>query len=186
MTAPLSRDKLVAMLTTLRPTLQVLGKSFKASRRTASETASVRLFIDEGRSPAVRVIREFCSYLRDRESQHWAPFPAGRPWGEELYILAATPMWVEVGQLFQRLVRPFRCWPWRLAEVTNTELAQREKEELATELFECCQHTDPFTAEFRKTLAKPADLLSSAAITFLDDLFNNTPVSNIISEATLT
>ena len=49
-------------------------------------------------------------------------------WREEAFTLASTPLWVEIGELFSRLVVPFRTWPWRLGLLARAlDLCPRRK-----------------------------------------------------------
>lgn len=181
LTAEPTRDKLMSLALTLVPTLRILGKSFEASRR--NSTASIFTFIAERQSPAMHVIRAFCERLRDEQSRAWLPLRGGRAWTTELYLVACTPMWLELGQVFTRLVKPFRCWPWRLGLlVADGELTDQQKQEVAQEFIDCCSHVCPFTAGCRRSVHTAADVLSNANLSYLRDLFLHVPVSNIMSE----
>ena len=183
LTAPVTRDKLMACTLVLQPALDVLSACFVASRRHLAAEQSVEIFIHERTSPALQVIRRFCKALNTPDHQFWRPLLGSRVWSERMLLLALVPTWTLMAQLHQRLVQAFRCWPWRLALLTDDGVPQQVKVALAEELISCCEHTDPFTKSYRRGLHVTDDVLAEDNMTFTRDLFKNTPVSNITSEA---
>lgn len=177
-----TRPKLLACTLVLQQTLEILSSCFKASKRNAASSRSILTLIHEERSPVTRVNRNLCHALCDPESSFWLPLRGLQPWTEELLIMASVPAWIELGQLFQRLVRPFRAWPWRLGLLVGRAADDDQKLSLAEELLSCCDHVDPFTADYRKHLRMPADVLSNTNMAFTKDLFDHVPMSNMISE----
>ena len=58
-----------------------------------------------------------------------------------------------------------------------------EKQDLASELCDLCDHTDPFTLQYKAGLVTAAEVLSEENLNFTRDCFINCPVANVISEA---
>jgi hypothetical protein len=182
MAAASSSDKLMASALVLSfVERRIMSKYFKASRRFENNPGAL-LLVHRSRSPVSSVLSVLCGRLQSEGDMYWLPIIGERPWSESLYISAATPVWTMIGQLFLRFEVALRRWPWRLGLLVGDELSRDEKEDLARELLASCEHIDPFTEKFRLGMTTTEEVLSHASLQFLDDVFQNIPVSNLISE----
>ena len=69
-----------------------------------------------------------------------------------MYLCAGGPTWGKVGQLFARLVLPFRSWPWKAGRFLEDAVPREEKEVLAEELLNLCEHREPFVKFYKHGL----------------------------------
>ena len=98
-------------------------------------------------------------------------------------MLASTPMWMMVAQLMERFIVPFRSWPWRLGLLVGDRVDQAGKRAIAQQLLDTCDHLDAFTKAYKVGLHTVEDVLAPSSIRYTTDIFCNTPISNIVSEA---
>ena len=186
-------DKLMATAATLLPMTRLMNTCFKSSRRFEAAAPAMVTFCGP-EAPAWSVMGDFCTYLDNDQHSHWWPFLQQRAWTMELYVLAAIPMWMELGELFNRFIVPFQGWPLLLAALVSPTSTYRQKHETAQELLRACPHSDAFTKRYKEGLVfrrddgregpvTAADVLSEKNVTFTKDLFDMMPISNIISES---
>eukprot|EP00959_Pyramimonas_sp_CCMP1952_P165849 3466521-Pyramimonas_sp.AAC.1 len=74
-------------------------------------------------------------------------------------------------------------WPWKLGLLVGPNVTYARKQIIVGELWRVCDHVDPFTLQFRRSLHSPDDALSEASLAYLSDVFDGIPVTNIVSEA---
>lgn len=143
---------------------------------------SLLTFIHTSKSPVTEALQTMCSRLRSEEDPAWQPLLALGPWSEQVYVVASVLCWVEMGELFSRFHVVLTQWPWRLGNLVDDELSDEAKHALAVELASTCDHLDPFTRVCKQHAPTVEQILAKEHIEFLTDLFQNVPVSNIVSE----
>lgn len=146
-------------------------------------TPSLLVFVHKSKSPVTAALQTMCARLRCEGDPAWLPLLALGPWSEEAYIVASSLCWMEMGELFSRFHVVLNQWPWRLGNLVGDELSDDAKHALAVELGSTCDHLDPFTRLCKQQAPTVEQILSEENIRFLTDLFQNVPVSNIVSEA---
>lgn len=182
-TSPAATPKLSTTSLVLQQTFGVMSAGFQSARRYVDAGLSIVTFIHDSTNPAIKVIRRLCLYLRDDACEHWQAVRNLGSWTSDLYMAASVPTWVEVGQLFIRLVAAFRCWPWRMGLLLGQELSQAAKQELAQELVDLCEHCDAYMKLLKRGVHSVADVLSERFLQRIQDVLDSIPVTNIISEA---
>lgn len=181
-TAPAACGKLIGVSLALTNAVHVLNAGFCSARRFKDAGTNILTFIHEPSNPALAVVRRHCEHLRNEDADFWQPMRNLGPWTEQLYLLA-QPMWVEMAQLFVRLVLAFRAFPWRLGLLVVDEVSAEDKQYIAQEVLDQCVHAHPFLLKHREGLRTTADVLSAQNLRRIRDLFDSIPVTNIISEA---
>ena len=103
--------------------------------------SSLLEFCDSARSPAAAELKDLAELL-DSEHPRWSPLWATMcgPWSPELFGEAQAAVVSTLCEVWRRLWRAFRRWPWRLAAVC--EPARSDEAEGAAEDFlqasDCC------------------------------------------------
>ena len=108
------------------PALEIMGSLFLAER----QSASVIDFTVWRTSPAGKAIDAYAAQLRDAGSCFWMPFHGGA-WTLELMQMALHDALGLAGNLYVRIITPFRCWPWVLGRLVNPDCLEADKQELA-------------------------------------------------------
>ena len=190
-TAPNAGQKVIAVLLSMLPSLNVLGSFFRSAMEPVHMLQSSKkpcTALDLGRpscSPANKAVKVLLEALSDERSSFWQAFlPQDAAWTENLYCVAATALCLQVGQLQSRLVLPFAAWPWKAALFfeSDDDVSLATKQALARELFRLCDHQDPFVLEFKKNLHCVADVLSASNLEKIHHLLLTAPITNFISE----
>ncbi|CAE7372728.1 unnamed protein product [Symbiodinium sp. CCMP2456] len=190
-TAPNIGDKVIAVLCSMLPSLNVLGAFFKSATEPGQVLANAPeacTALDLGmpsRSPALKAMAVLIEALSDERHSLWqALLPATAAWTDELYCVASTAVLLQLGQLYSRLVQPFASWPWKAARFFENDavVTQAEKEDLAKELLALCAHQDPFVNEYKKGLHTVQDVLSEDHLERTHYLLTTAPITNFVSE----
>ena len=190
-TAPNIGDKVIAVLCSMLPSLNVLGAFFKSATEPGQVLANAPeacTALDLGmpsRSPALKAMAVLIEALSDERHSLWqALLPATAAWTDELYCVASTTVLLQLGQLYSRLVQPFASWPWKAAHFFENDavVTQAEKEDLAKELLALCAHQDPFVNEYKKGLHTVQDVLSEDHLKKTHYLLTTAPITNFVSE----
>ena len=175
--------KLISSCVPLKTTFDIMSYGFKSARRYSDAGTNILDFIHNSKSPALRTISGFCCQLQNEDAEYWRPLRSLGPWCEQVYVSASTPVWVEIGQIFARLVEPFRAWPWRFGLLLGDELDEHGKRVLALEALGLCEHVDAITREILKGVDSVDEIVSPLFLQKLSDMFNKVSVTNIVSEA---
>ena len=163
--------------------LSVMGQFF-ASYRLSSQYCLLTL-ITSDTNPAIRCIRQQMAYLSDSTHRHWDALRCGREWSSDLYHRAGVPTLVSIGSLLKRFVLALMRWPWRLGLLLDRNLGDAAKTELAEEFFECAGRpccVDEVSLKVKEIVGSAEELTSPWGIKLIEDLFDNTPLTNIGSE----
>ena len=132
--------KLAATLLSLLPGLSIMGDFFASADDCADpgrgRAASTLSFTQPSQSPAVSTIKVLLSALSSEQSSHWLSLcvPGSAGWEAKGFQCAATLAWVQVGQLYARLVMPFNAWPFKAGRMLEEGVSRQTQEALAQEL----------------------------------------------------
>ena len=88
-------------------------------------------------------------------------------------------------QVMRRLVRPFDCYPWRLANLARPDLSLVQKQLVATEFLALAAcDLDPFSKWIKSCFSGVgvAGLASPDGIRFVTRVFSHIPTNNLHSE----
>jgi hypothetical protein len=133
-------EKVTATLLALLPGLDILGSFFSSAEEmtppeTKTKAATSLCLSQPSKSPAVSTVKKLLSALSSEDHPHWQALRLpSSGWQPVTYQCAAAPTWVEVGQLWSRLVLPFRDWPWKAGQLLEEDVSAERQEELAKEL----------------------------------------------------
>lgn len=180
------RVKLVALSMSFQVSMAVCGAFFNTSANEPSRLARAPVTLDmirPSRSPAVRAIRDACHALANERHRHWKLLVADdSEWTVESWTAASVPSWVQVGELYERLVEPVDQWPWRAGLLVDPELSMEAKRAVGQEILDVCSHTVPFMAAYRRNLRTLEDVLSEDNAQRTIELLTAAPLTNIVSE----
>jgi hypothetical protein len=115
---------------------------FASSRNESSGNGSAKwLYVPEV-SPARKAIERYFSFLRSPDDAVWLSVCGPCGWTDVQRKLSAFTLWICIGSLFHRFVRPFNVWPFRLARLMSdfTSEAERAREAalFLTSEHKCC------------------------------------------------
>ena len=113
----------------------------------------------------------------------WTSLLRTRVWTHELYRAGAVPCWVMAGQVFARLVSPFRKLILAVGGLVDEDVSDHGKEALAEEIRDACDHVDAFIRDYKSHAPTKEAILSPRNLEYTQDVLSNTPISNIISES---
>ena len=188
--------KLVAVLLSMLPSLNILGKFFATAtggsetmwkamdgvraESGASDETMMLVLTQPSKSPVLQTIERLCDRLQDHQHVCWDALPLENVWGPDMCLLASVPVWVQIGQLHSRLVLPFEHWPWKLGRMLDADLEQQLH--LAKEFLTLCPHRDPIIAFLRRGLRTTDDVLNPAFLEKVRRLLTVAPITNMVSE----
>ncbi|CAE7276767.1 unnamed protein product [Symbiodinium microadriaticum] len=181
------KEKLTATLLSLQPALKIMGSFFTAADATSCpdlrRTSTVLVLSQPSQSPAVSTVKVLLNALSSEDACHWQALrEPDAAWDCHSYTCAATPTWLEVGQLYGRLVLPFSVWPFKAALMLEDGVSRETQEMLATELLRLCSHRDPFLQFLKGDLQTETDVLDPANLQRIRQLLDLAPVTNVVSE----
>ena len=184
--SPALSEKITATLLSLQPGLRTLGWFFETvsskSTKGEIEATTCLALTQPSRSPAVEAVRELLKYLTESDHSHWwALLPSSRQWTGSLLVMAATMTWIQIGQIFSRLVLPFARWPWKAGQLLENRMPSQKKR-LAQEFLTLCEHREPFLQRMREGLNSVEEVLSEDNLSRWRNLLLSAPVTNMVSE----
>ena len=130
--------KLVAAALVMRPSMEVMGVYFDASKVQRSK-GSVIPFCHIPTSPATRLLRTYLGMVADMQHEHWtliAESPEG--WSDLALVVAAKPLYTAIGEVYLKNVRPYLFWPWPFGKMASVATTTAEEEALCNSYDRSC------------------------------------------------
>ena len=110
----------------------------------------------------MQTCKAYIAFLNDPAGPFWLVFKGMEAWTAEKRKMAFYAAWSLIGDLYVRVIRHFKGWPWRLATLVNVEASVEEKEQVVHDFFQasaCCLDSC-FSSKRKAMVHDAADLQS--------------------------
>ncbi|CAK0884193.1 unnamed protein product, partial [Prorocentrum cordatum] len=179
-------QRTLAVLTTaLRNMIDLFGVFFSEAKFSSEGRHSAFAFCCPSKSPAVRCLGRYFNDMADMGASCWRPVAGAGGWGPKSLYEAGTTNIILVCNLWQRAVRPFDVWPWRLGVIVDEAAPEARKMEVARQLFalrECCVECG-IALHVRRVARTEERLLASEEIkAMIREILKAAPSNNIQNE----
>lgn len=182
--AEVTADKLAAVAVPMRMVLSVMGFMFTSESRYIPTPQRSMLVLLGADSPAKLVVKDMLALLGNQRDPVWKVLALNdEAWNSRLYLLAAVPIWIMVGQIMKRFIFVLDETPWSLAALFGDVLTDERKQALAASIFwgnECC--LDRLTLWLRSQCIAPQQMLEPEFLSLIQAMFAQAPVCNVHSE----
>ena len=176
---------LAALTTALRNMIDLFGVFFSEAKFSSEGRHSAFAFCSPSGSPAARCLARYFSDMADLDAPRWRPVAGVAGWGAESLYEVGTTNIILVCSLWQRAVRPFGVWPWRLGVIVDDATPEARKMEVARELFalrECCVECG-ITLHVRRVARTAEGLLANDEMkAMIREVLKAAPSNNIQNE----